>query len=393
MIRPALRASVRLSLHDSIHMIHREDWTRATADASPYLQYDYLLALEDVMEGTMDFRYAIYYCAQNLPMGVAYFQVADLIDNGSSYRDAVRRLGKGIGGRVISELEVRCLVSGNVFHCGDHGSHFSKDAPEAFRLTAVKDTMRMLVKGDHLAPKASVQLFKDHGAEGDERWAPLTEAKYHPMATDVNMVMDLDPGWKHLDDYQRALTSKARTRIRAVLNRSSTLVVRDMSAKEIRQATPVLQALFDQVLDRAPFIFGRLKVDAYARWKEQLGDRLIFRSFSLNSKLVGFHSAFVVGDALDVQYVGIDYDHNQEQGTYQRMLVDLLEVALERKLRRINFGRSAEQAKSNIGALPVAMRFHVKHRSSVANKLIGPFLRSVKPGAFEQRSPFKKVQA
>ena len=31
-------------------MIHREDWTHVAAGASPYLQYDHLLALEDAMK-------------------------------------------------------------------------------------------------------------------------------------------------------------------------------------------------------------------------------------------------------------------------------------------------------------------------------------------------------
>ncbi|MEZ4738818.1 MAG: hypothetical protein R2818_05530 [Flavobacteriales bacterium] len=73
----------------------------------------------------------------------------------------------------------------------------------------------------------------------------------------------------------------------------------------------------------------------------------------------------------------------------QRMLVDLLEVALKKGVDKIHFGRTAEQAKSNLGAVPVEMRFYVKHRNRLANKLVGPFLRSIRPDGFEQRSPFK----
>ena len=86
---PQVAPTIRLSLHDSIHMIHREDWMQVAQGASPYLKYDHLLALEDAMCGTMDFHYAIYYCEQNQPMGIAYFQVADLVDNGSAYRAGV----------------------------------------------------------------------------------------------------------------------------------------------------------------------------------------------------------------------------------------------------------------------------------------------------------------
>ncbi|MEZ4738817.1 MAG: hypothetical protein R2818_05525 [Flavobacteriales bacterium] len=90
-------------------------------------------------------------------MGIAYFQVVDLLDQGSRYREAVTRLGKGTeGGRIIEEMKVRCLVNGNVFHCGDHGSYFLPEVPESYRSLAVTDIMRKLDKGDPLRTKASV---------------------------------------------------------------------------------------------------------------------------------------------------------------------------------------------------------------------------------------------
>lgn len=385
-------ASIRTSLHDSIHMIHREDWDDVTGDASLYLRYDHLRALEDVMAAEMAFRYVIYYSAQNLPIGVAYFQVLDLVDNGSAYREAVQRLGRGIGSRIVNDLKVRCLVNGNVFHCGDHGSYFKPGVSDADRFAAVADTMRKLDKGGFCTPKASVLLFKDIRPAHFEGAGALMEEHYHPLAMDVNMVMYVDPTWRSLDGYQEALTSKARTRIRAVLSRSGALEVRSMSAEEIRRSAPRLQELLDQVLARSPFTFGRLKADVYAHWKEHLNQRLLFHGFYLSGKLVGFNSAFVLNDTLDVQYVGFDYDLNPPHAIYQRMLLDTLEFSLDKGLHRINLGRTAEQAKSNLGAVPVETQFHVKHRNRLANKLIGPFLRSVKPDAFEQRTPFKKTR-
>ena len=382
-------AIIRSGLHDSIHMIHREDWTHVARGASPYLQYDHLRALEDSMSDEMEFRYVIFYCEENRPMGIAYFQVVDLLDQGSQYRDAVARLGKGLGGRIIEEMRVRCLVNGNVFHCGDHGSYFLPEVPEDYRLLAITDTLRKLDKGDHAKTKASVLIVKEHWPERFTSADRLADKHFHPLTMDVNMVMELDEAWVDLDSYQAALSSKARTRIRSVLKRSDALEVRDLSAKEIKTLAPRLQALFAQVLERSPFLFGRLSVPVYAEWKKQLHDKLIFRGFFLHGELVGFSSAFVLNGTMDVQYIGLDYPLNQTHSIYQRMLVDLLELALEKGLRRINFGRTAEQTKSNLGAVPVEMRFYVKHRNRLANKLVGPFLRAISPDEFEQRSPFK----
>lgn len=390
---PQVAPTIRLSLHDSIHMIHREDWMQVAQGASPYLKYDHLLALEDAMRGTMDFHYAIYYCEQNQPMGIAYFQVADLVDNGSAYRAGVQKLGKGIGGRIAKEMKVRCLVNGNVFHCGDHGSYFKPGVSDLHRLSIVADTMRRLDKGCYFTSKASVLIVKDIWPAKYPAADALEDKAYAPLTMEPNMVLDLQPDWKDLDHYTEAINAKSRTRIRSILKRSGTLVVRSLSAKEVKAVEPAMQALFDQVLERAPFTFGRLDTKVYAMWKDQWAGGLCLRGCHLDGKLVGFTAAFELGDTLDVQYMGIDYSLNEQHAIYQRMLVDLLECAMSKGSRRIIFGRTAEQAKSNLGALPADMRFYVKHRNALANKLVGPFLRKLRPVPFEQRSPFKKEVA
>ena len=381
---------LRLSLHDSIHLIHRADWDAVSKDASLYLRYDHLAALEDVMSGSMTFRYAIFHDRQYRPVGIAYFQILDFEDNGSAQSVAICKLGAGIGSRIIKEMKVRSLVCGNVFNCGEHGAHFAKGIGREQQLRALEMAMENLRADERLQPKVSVLAFKEFWPQGKVAAKVLQDKGYHQLATDVNMVMDLDPHWKDLGGYQKALTSKARTRIKSILRRSAALVIKDFSASEIRRSIPALQKLFNEVLDRSPFIFGRLDVRVYAEWKELLGHQLMFRGFFLDGELVGFSAAFMMGDTLDAQFVGFDYTHNQQHGIYLRMLVDLLDGALKHGLRRINFGRTSEQAKSTIGAEPVHMLVYVKHRNRVANHIIGPFIRKVKPDDFEPRSPFRK---
>ena len=383
-------ADLKLSIHDSIHLVRREDWEAVAKEAVLYLCYDHLSALEDAMAGPMVFRYALFHDTQYRPVGIACFQILDLEDNGSAYGQSVRKLGAGIGSRIIKDLKVRSLVCGNVFHCGDHGAHFAEDIGREEQLWALEMAMEQLRADERLDPKVSVLLFKDLWPDRTNEAIVLQGLGYHPLAMDVNMTMDIDPKWKNMVGYQEALTSKARTRINSILRRSAAVEIKNMSAVEIRHSIPALQHLFDEVLERSPFIFGRLNVCVYAEWKALLGDKLVFRGFFLHGTLVGFSSAFVLDGTLDAQFVGIDYARNQVHGTYQRILVDLLDLAMRKGSRRINFGRTAEQAKSTIGAEGVGMLFYVKHRNRLANRVIGPFIRKVRPDEFERRSPFKK---
>ncbi|MBP6311451.1 MAG: GNAT family N-acetyltransferase [Flavobacteriales bacterium] len=388
---PLDKPSLGLSIHDSIHLIHREDWEKVASDARPYLNYDHLMALEDVMVGSMGFRYALFYCEQYQPIGIAYFQLAELVDNGSNYRDAVRKMGAGLGARIVKDLKLRSLVCGNIFHCGEHGAHFINGIPHDEQLKALETAMRQLRSDERSGPKPSVLIFKEFGNGHTMSAAVLEDKGYHPLAMDVNMVMNVDPNWKDLDGYMSVLTSKARTRVKSILDRSSGLEIKELTEIEIQNAIPELQQLFDEVIQRAPFVFGRFNVAVYTQWKRLLGDNLMFHGFYLNDQLVGFSAAFVLKDTLDAQFVGINYGLNQEHFIYQRMLIDLLEFALGNDLRTIKFGRTAEQAKSTIGALPEPLLWYVKHRNRLANKIIGPFIRGVVPTEFELREPFKKV--
>lgn len=384
------RPVFKLSIHDSIHLIHRKDWDALAREAGPCLRYDHLRALEDAMSGSIQFRYAIFYSDRYRQVGIACFQILDLEDNGSEYGDRIRKFGIAIGSRIISELKVRSLVCGNVFHCGAHGAHFIQDISPKDRTMALEMAMEQLRVDERLEPRISVSIFKDIGSQGPISAQVLEAKSYHPLAMDVHMVMDVVQEWKDLEGYSASLTAKARTRIRSILKRAAHLEIKDLSVEEIVRAIPSMQRLFDQVLLRSPFIFGRLDMAVLAEWKKVHGDSYHLRGLYLKGALVGFSSSFVAGDVLEAQLVGIDYAVNEKHMIYQRILLDLLETALRAGKHRINFGRTAEQAKSSLGALPEQLPFYVKHRNRMANRLVGPFLRKVEPTAYEQRSPFKR---
>lgn len=364
-------------------------WDAVAAEGSIFLSHGYLLALEEAMGDAMGFRYVLFRDASRGPVGVAVLQLAAFEDNGGQQIEQACRLGL-VKARVRRELKLGALVCGNVFHCGEHGAHFTSGVPRAEQLEALDRATSQVMGEPGVRSRAAVRVFKELWPGDAEAMQVLEARGYHPLATDVNMVLAVDPRWKGLEDYQHALTAKARTRLRSILQRSSALEVNALDAEAIVSHGARLQELLDAVLAQSPYIFGRLKVAAYTRWKEHFGEDMVLHGYALDGEIVGFSAAFVNGDCLDAQFVGIDYAHNRQHAIYLRMLVDLLELAIARGLRRVNYGRTSEQAKSALGAVPVAMGVHVKLRGKVANRLAGPFIRTVKPAAFEQRLPFRR---
>ena len=215
---------VRLTISDSINLLNQDDWNAVLHEQNIFLSTDYLLGLEQAMESSMEFRYIIYYCEQYTPIGIAYFQVVDLVDTGSKYAEQVKKLGSALGSRVIKELKVRSLVNGNVFHCGENGFLFSDKVSKEEQLTIVESTANRLKHDDDLNSKVGIVVFKEFWPETFEVSEDLVKNRYHMFRMDMNMIMDIDRSWKTFEDYKDVLTSKSRTRIKSILNRSEKLV-------------------------------------------------------------------------------------------------------------------------------------------------------------------------
>ena len=109
----------------------------------------------------------------------------------------------------------------------------------------------------------------------------------------------------------------------------------------------------------------------------------------MDQKMVGFSAVFHFNNIIDASFVGFDYGLNKEHAIYQRMLYDFVELSIILGAHELRLGRTAELIKSSVGAEPVDMKLYIKHRNSISNKLLAPFISSISPAKFELRSPFK----
>ena len=72
------------------------------------------------------------------------------------------------------------------------------------------------------------------------------------------------------------------------------------------------------------------------------------------------------------------------------MLYEYIEIAIKNKLETLNFGRTASEIKSSVGAIPQDLTMYLRHKKSITNKIVKLFLQRVQPTPFHQNFPFKK---
>jgi hypothetical protein len=149
--------------------------------------------------------------------------------------------------------------------------------------------------------------------------------------------------------------------------------------------------LYQKVATNAAFNLGDFNLATYKDLKEKLGENYILKTYWLADKMVGFMSGIINQNSLDAHFVGIDYQLNREYAIYQKMLYNYIEIAINRDLKTINFGRTASEIKSSVGAEPQDLTMYLRHKKSITNKILKLFLQRVQPTPFHQHFPFKTV--
>ena len=382
----------RLSLYDSIELVNATHWNCIVGNDRIYLSIPYLTALEKALQGSIDFRYTIFYNDELHPVAVSYVQIMPFVDKGDKYTHYFCQLGEKIKNKWLWGGNLRVLTCGNVFACGENGFAYLKEIPskDAFRMLAL--SLKRITLEKEKNARISIGLMKDFWPESTAGADCLVNSHYKGFYIDVNMVLYLKAAWQNMDDYLNMMTTKFRTKAKGVYRKSAAIQAKKFNLEQIVAHKERIEQLYLEVLDKAEFKFGELNGQAFVNFKQQLKDKFVFKAYFFEDHMVGFSTLFLCNPIGDANYIGLDYTYNKTYAVYQRMLYDLVEEAINEQLSELRLGRTAETVKSSIGAIPVHMKLYARHRNGLSNKIIGPLISSISPGTFELRPPFKKEQ-
>ncbi|MBR9861086.1 GNAT family N-acetyltransferase [bacterium] len=377
----------KLSVFDSVHLLNEDHWNQINSD-NLFLSIPYLRALEDSID-TIDFRYLIVYNKEFKPVLSAYFQVIDFEDIDQTYSKLISQY---IGGdtlkKMIDKLELRLLICGNLFACGDYGFSYSADLSEQTAFQLLRDGMKRIQTNGN-GDKPSLFLVKELNERLAQSAKPLLEDRFYDFNIDHNMVMAIHPDWKNMEDYYSSLTSKFRTKMKSTLKKSEGLALEAWNYEVIDAQKEKIFELYLNVINGADFNLGELGPETLPALKKELGDQFLFKAYLYNNQLIGFSASFICDDHVDAALVGMDYNVAKEVSLYQRMLHDFVETAIQSDVPELKLGRTAEQAKSSFGALPQEMYLYMKHKNPLVNGLLKSITDKLKPSSFEMRKPFK----
>ncbi|MEN8964755.1 MAG: GNAT family N-acetyltransferase [Polaribacter sp.] len=375
----------------SVLDIPSDIWKQFTNIQSYYLKQEYLNALEK-NHPKITFRYIILLDRNNKPKAFAVIQIIDFYfetvkNDLKSFQKKIKELGQKLY-LFPKKKPFKLLICGNTFVSGEHGILIANGFDK-------KQTIKELAKAilNYVNSNDNYQidafLFKDFVNESLSITNELKDYNYHPFSVEPNMVLHLDKTWNTFDDYLQDLKTKFRVKAKKALKLSKNLYVKDVTKDSIAQQLSEMEELYKKVAKNASFNLNDFNLNTYQEFMHHLDNNYIIKTYYLENKMVGFMSGVINNDSLDAHFVGIDYNLNRELAIYQRMLYDYIKVAIDNNLSTLNFGRTASEIKSSVGAEPQDLTMYLRHKKSITNKIIKLFLMRVQPTPFHQNLPFK----
>lgn len=391
-----LDSGAEVRLFRDANEIPDEEWNKLNHTGNLFTDLNYLRGLQHTSPPEMGFWFVMLRRNTKI-IGGFIFQTINLTPDALAEILAPFTGKKSIVGG-ISEWLTRCreekglrvLISGNNFISGKHGVLVAAKADPHEVFGALAGVVKLIVSKDIVPHKISLILVKDYfSGEQHKPEESLKKRRYHSFAVEPEMILRIQQEWSEFPDYVNSMSKKYRNRTKSVMAKSSVLVEHVLDAVAIENNVKEFYRLYKNLHDKARFRLAALTPEYFSEMQRRFPDNFRFFLYTLNGKAVGFRTYFKNNDQLEAHFIGLDYSVNRDLHLYQRILYDFVNDALAVGSRSLLLGRTAGEIKSTIGAVPSELTCYIRHRNSLSNQIIRPFIDYLKPTDWTPRGPFK----
>ena len=383
------------SVFDNIEQLGQLQWNKHIPVSNVLMQHESLKLIQALHPHNMQFKYVLVK-KDDTTIGALYFQVLmfhanQLINYFPEFKEGnlIMSTTKTATEKLLNLVNIKLLVSGNVFMTGEAGFYFHNQIDQATRAKIIRKAVTDLHKQDTSIKAVLVSDLYEPKTEFD---ADFKQCAYHEITVESDMSIKLKPEWKIFDDYLNSLSSKYRVRAKKVFTicNDAGVTMKNLTADEIALHENRLYQLYEKVMGNADFKLAELSKDFFRLQKQQQPDNYLVHAYFKEEELIGFISAFRFGKRMEVHYTGMDHNLTKPIHLYQHMMYDMIKTGIEYRVEQLHFGRTAPEIKSTIGAVPSPMFGYVKHFNPIFNYLfVRNYTANLKPKQYVFRNPFK----
>ncbi|MGE0566746.1 MAG: hypothetical protein AB7O73_02265 [Bacteroidia bacterium] len=401
--QPHRRISDKLTFteFEKAGFVHLNDWNEVVKHNNPFLELEYLKLIESCGYIAFKSRYVIVYEAGK-PIGVLYFQVCKFdasvfgklleeeLENIKSKK--IKLFEKYVQSKDDDEVLFLLLTLGNNIVSGEHGFLFDSKVDENLKYKIICSLIQTMSSEEGMRGKIAAVLLKDFEHE-NKFFKSIKGLHAEEFMVEPNMVLEVPNGVHSIQDYITLFSKKYRNRAKQILNKRSEFSIRELNYSEVLSIDEQLFSLYSQLFNKAKFKLLKLPVNYFSELKRILTNRSIVKIIECDNQIIGFLTAVVLPDkTLEAHYIGMDYELNPKHEIYQNILYAFIETAIENNCKKVNFGRTASEIKSTIGAVAEELLCYIKPQNAVSNLIVKPFINFLQPKPWIARNPFKESE-
>lgn len=356
----------------------KESWENILP-SNHHLLMDDLIVIEQSQLRNLETFY-VNYRIENTIEAVFYFQ---LLKINSTDIKTENRLNSIALSMLLNKYN-KVLVCGNLFRVYQEGYYFTKqiEDSELFKICVrikeviykKKDLIGMIIKDCPIILNKKLS-FCDPFITFDK---------------DVTMVLELNKSWTCINDYCNDLTRKYKQRFIKIKKASEGLKIKSLSLDEIIQYGPQIENLYLDIVNKQKLTIGTLNFSYFINMKKHLKENFECIGFFKENELIAFssHIYYPKINEMEIHYIGINSNFNKQYQLYFNVLCNGIETAINKKFNKLELGRTAKEAKSNMGAKPQLNQSYVW----ISNTILRSIFKSLSIQNDETniyRQPFK----
>lgn len=380
--------AIQYKLYESVSELPIDFWDNLIADDNYVMRSEYLRAMEESKSEKIESRFVSMEKGDRL-LGFLYLQVVTIHKTGlnenvnsgktSKWREEIARYLK----RGLNKIKTRVLVVGSILVSGMYGMQLAKGvAREEFI-----DAMHAVLSDLRKELSTSFVFVKDFEPIWDECGKQLEKFGYQRVISQPSMEIEIL--WNSWEEYMADLLSKYRVRAKKIIKNSKSLEMKEFSLDDMIEHEESIFNMYMDLISRSEFTMGTSGPKFFTKMKEKVGDNYLCYGYFLDGKLLGFLTGFLTPNILESHFIGFDHSKIRSHGFYQRILQDFLRLAIEHKVPRLTYGRTAMEIKSTLGAEPKNMDSFMWAKSKVVHALLPSMFDRLRGDDWVQRRPLK----
>ena len=169
--------------------------------------------------------------------------------------------------------------------------------------------------------------------------------------------------FENFNDYINSLRSQYRRRLKIALNHREKLSIKKINRKDFNKKH---YELYISIMNRAENPLEILPINFFQEYQAEIYEFLDIDT----KKILGFIQVKEINKKLLFLFGGFKKEDNREYDLYYNMLLKIVEIGIEKNIKVIEFGQTAEESKLKIGCKEKKKYLYIHHSNLLINKFI-----------------------